>query len=161
VGHGTEIPDPRPGWDLRNRVHAAGPSHGDRADTDHSPITVAEPVCRASDRFRPPRMLRPHGHLWRAPSKAGASGVLQVFPESQNPSRPEEGVPGSHVALKRAGRKDNPSAKVLEEAAAIAPFHSKARNSRKTRVSPAPNLRNQPCGAITSRSCRADLSPCR
>ncbi|MEZ4654334.1 MAG: NFACT RNA binding domain-containing protein [Candidatus Eisenbacteria bacterium] len=44
------------------------------------------------------------------------------------------GVPGSHVVLKKAGRKDNPSTKALEEAAAIAAFYSKARNSRKAPV---------------------------
>jgi len=44
------------------------------------------------------------------------------------------GVPGSHVVLKRAGRKDNPSSKAIEEAAAIAAFYSKARNSRKAPV---------------------------
>jgi predicted ribosome quality control (RQC) complex YloA/Tae2 family protein len=44
------------------------------------------------------------------------------------------GVPGSHVVLKRAGRKDNPSSKAIEEAAAIAAFYSKSRNSRKAPV---------------------------
>lgn len=37
------------------------------------------------------------------------------------------GVPGSHVLLKRDGRKDNPSKRALEEAAAIAAFYSKSR----------------------------------
>ncbi len=44
------------------------------------------------------------------------------------------GVSGSHVVLRREGRKDNPSAKTLEEAAAIAAFFSKARHSRKVPV---------------------------
>ncbi len=45
-----------------------------------------------------------------------------------------QGVPGSHVVLRREGRRDNPSAKTLEEAAAIAAFFSKARHSRKVPV---------------------------
>ncbi len=44
------------------------------------------------------------------------------------------GVPGSHVVLKRDGRKDNPSKKTIEEAAAIAAFYSKARNSSRVSV---------------------------
>lgn len=44
------------------------------------------------------------------------------------------GVPGSHVVLKRDGRKDNPSKKTIEEAAAIAAFYSKARNSSRAPV---------------------------
>lgn len=44
------------------------------------------------------------------------------------------GVPGSHVVLRREGRKDNPSAKTLEEVAAIAAFFSKARHSSKAPV---------------------------
>ena len=44
------------------------------------------------------------------------------------------GVPGSHVVLKREGRKDNPSRKTIEEAAAIAAFYSKARNSTRAPV---------------------------
>jgi predicted ribosome quality control (RQC) complex YloA/Tae2 family protein len=43
-------------------------------------------------------------------------------------------VPGSHVVLRREGRKDNPSAKTIEEAAAIAAFFSKARHSSKAPV---------------------------
>jgi predicted ribosome quality control (RQC) complex YloA/Tae2 family protein len=55
-------------------------------------------------------------------------------------ARPEDlwfhahGVPGSHVVLRREGRKSNPSARTLEEAAAIAAFYSKARHSSKTPV---------------------------
>ena len=44
------------------------------------------------------------------------------------------GVPGSHVVLRREGRKDNPSARTLQEAAAIAAWFSKARHSSKTPV---------------------------
>lgn len=44
------------------------------------------------------------------------------------------GCPGSHVVLQRAGRKDNPSVRTLEEAAAIAAFFSKARHSSKAPV---------------------------
>ena len=44
------------------------------------------------------------------------------------------GVPGSHVVLRREGRKDNPSARTLQEAAAIAAWFSKARNSSKAPV---------------------------
>ncbi|MBK8232716.1 MAG: hypothetical protein IPK72_19565 [Candidatus Eisenbacteria bacterium] len=44
------------------------------------------------------------------------------------------GVPGSHVVLRREGRKDNPSAKTMEEAAAIAAFFSKARHAGKAPV---------------------------
>lgn len=44
------------------------------------------------------------------------------------------GCPGSHVVLRREGRKDNPSAKTIEEAAGIAAYYSKARTSRKAPV---------------------------
>ncbi len=44
------------------------------------------------------------------------------------------GCPGSHVVLRREGRKDNPSARTIEEVAAIAAYYSKARTSRKALV---------------------------
>lgn len=44
------------------------------------------------------------------------------------------GVPGSHVVLRRDGRKDNPSARTIEEAASIAAFFSRARHSSKAPV---------------------------
>jgi predicted ribosome quality control (RQC) complex YloA/Tae2 family protein len=44
------------------------------------------------------------------------------------------GVPGSHVVLRREGRKDNPSARTIEEAASIAAYFSKARHSSKAPV---------------------------
>jgi predicted ribosome quality control (RQC) complex YloA/Tae2 family protein len=44
------------------------------------------------------------------------------------------GCPGSHVVLRREGRKDNPSARTIEEVASIAAFFSKARTSRKAPV---------------------------
>ena len=40
-----------------------------------------------------------------------------------------QGCPGSHVVLRRAGRKGGPSARTLEEAAALAAYWSKARGS--------------------------------
>jgi predicted ribosome quality control (RQC) complex YloA/Tae2 family protein len=40
------------------------------------------------------------------------------------------GCPGSHVVLRREGRKDNPSVRTIEEAAAIAAWFSKARTSK-------------------------------
>lgn len=44
------------------------------------------------------------------------------------------GVPGSHVLLRRDGRKDNPNGKTIEEAASIAAFFSKARNAGRAPV---------------------------
>jgi predicted ribosome quality control (RQC) complex YloA/Tae2 family protein len=44
------------------------------------------------------------------------------------------GCPGSHVVLRREGRKDNPSVRTLEETAAIAAWFSKARTSRKAPI---------------------------
>ncbi|MBD3162947.1 MAG: DUF814 domain-containing protein, partial [Candidatus Eisenbacteria bacterium] len=55
-------------------------------------------------------------------------------------ARPEDfwfhvhGCPGSHVVLRRQGRKDNPSVRTIEEVAAIAAWFSKARTSRKAPV---------------------------
>lgn len=55
-------------------------------------------------------------------------------------ARPEDywfhahGCPGSHVVLRREGRKDNPSVRTIEEAAAIAAYYSKARTSKKAPV---------------------------
>jgi len=43
-------------------------------------------------------------------------------------------VAGSHVVLRRAGRKSEPDARAIREAAAIAAFHSKAGKSGKTAV---------------------------
>ncbi len=43
-------------------------------------------------------------------------------------------VPGSHVVLRRAGRKAAPDARAIKEAAAIAAFHSKAGKSTKVPV---------------------------
>jgi hypothetical protein len=45
-----------------------------------------------------------------------------------------QGVAGSHVLLRRAGRKDNPSRRTLEEAASLAARYSKARHSEKVPV---------------------------
>jgi predicted ribosome quality control (RQC) complex YloA/Tae2 family protein len=45
-----------------------------------------------------------------------------------------QGVPGSHVVLRREGRKDNPSRHTLEEAASLAAAFSKARHSGKVPV---------------------------
>jgi predicted ribosome quality control (RQC) complex YloA/Tae2 family protein len=44
------------------------------------------------------------------------------------------GYPGSHVILKREGRKDEPSKQTLEEAAAIAAFWSKGKSAKKVPV---------------------------
>jgi predicted ribosome quality control (RQC) complex YloA/Tae2 family protein len=44
------------------------------------------------------------------------------------------GASGSHVILRREGRKDNPSAKTLEEVASIAARYSQARHSKKVPV---------------------------
>jgi predicted ribosome quality control (RQC) complex YloA/Tae2 family protein len=45
-----------------------------------------------------------------------------------------EGCPGSHVVLKREGRRDNPSGRTIREAAEIAAYFSKARTSKKAPV---------------------------
>ncbi len=44
------------------------------------------------------------------------------------------GVPGSHVLLKRDGRKDNPSKRAIEEAASIAAYFSKSKTSSMVAV---------------------------
>ena len=44
------------------------------------------------------------------------------------------GYPGSHVVLRRDGRKDEPSKQALEEAAAIAAFWSKGKSAKKVPV---------------------------
>lgn len=44
------------------------------------------------------------------------------------------GYPGSHVVLRREGRKDEPSKQALEEAAAIAAFWSKGKSAKKVPV---------------------------
>lgn len=45
-----------------------------------------------------------------------------------------EGCAGSHVVLKREGRRDNPSGKTIRETAEIAAYFSKARTSKKAPV---------------------------
>jgi len=45
------------------------------------------------------------------------------------------GCPGSHVVLRREGRKDNPSVRTIEEAASIAAWFSKARTSKRAPIS--------------------------
>lgn len=45
-----------------------------------------------------------------------------------------QGVPGSHVILRRKGRKDEPSKMVLEEAASLAAHFSRARHSKTVPV---------------------------
>jgi predicted ribosome quality control (RQC) complex YloA/Tae2 family protein len=44
------------------------------------------------------------------------------------------GCPGSHVVLRREGRKDNPSVRTIEEAASIAAWFSKARTSKRAPI---------------------------
>jgi predicted ribosome quality control (RQC) complex YloA/Tae2 family protein len=45
-----------------------------------------------------------------------------------------QGYSGSHVVLRRAGRKDEPSSRTLHEAAAVAAYWSKGRTARKVAV---------------------------
>jgi len=45
-----------------------------------------------------------------------------------------QGVPGSHVILRREGRKDRPSSRCVEEAASVAAYFSKGRTSRSVPV---------------------------
>lgn len=45
------------------------------------------------------------------------------------------GMPGSHVVLRSSARKGVPDAKLLKKVAAIAAWHSKARNGGQTAVS--------------------------
>ena len=44
------------------------------------------------------------------------------------------GYPGSHVVLRREGRKEEPGARTIEEAAALAAYWSKGRSARKVPV---------------------------
>ncbi len=71
-----------------------------------------------------------------------------------------QGCPGSHVILKREGRPDMPSRETLRQAAALAAYWSKARNSKKvpvvyTEVRHVRKPRSAPPGLVTLRNEKA------
>lgn len=127
-----------PGPDrARARLTERPGSAGRRRQADAAGRTgKAHPSGPASDRRHRPRSFR---------TKEGWTVLVGRSNEENDHlthriAHPEDywlhahGVPGSHVVLRREGRKDNPSARTLEEAAAIAAFFSKARHSRKVPV---------------------------
>jgi predicted ribosome quality control (RQC) complex YloA/Tae2 family protein len=66
------------------------------------------------------------------------------------------GCPGSHVVLKKEGRKEEPSRQAVAEAAAVAAYWSKARGSSKvgvsyTRAKYVTKPKGAPSGTVTIR----------
>ncbi|MFN8547268.1 MAG: NFACT RNA binding domain-containing protein [Candidatus Eisenbacteria bacterium] len=85
--------------------------------------------------FRPRSFLTRDGWtVWVGRSNRENDHVTHVLAHPEDLWFHAHGVPGSHVVLRREGRKDNPSAKTLEEAASIAAFFSKARHAGKAPV---------------------------
>ncbi len=131
-----------------NRRESAGTERTDRSPSRGSRRDAASPDAASSTSSArgAPRDRRDAGFRPRRYTTREGWTVLVGRSNEENDwlthraAHPEDywfhahGCPGSHVVLQRAGRKDNPSVRTLEEAAAIAAFFSKARHSSKAPV---------------------------
>ncbi len=114
-------------------------ARGTKSARKEAPATSAATAQRhPKDRresFRPRAFTTKEGWtVWVGRSNKENDHVTHVLAHPEDFWFHAHGVPGSHVVLRREGRKDNPSAKTLEEAAAIAAFFSKARHAGKAPV---------------------------
>lgn len=117
----------------RGSKGAAGGKGGGKAAGDARGGKRGDP--RARQNFRPRAFTTKDGWtVWVGRSNQENDHVTHVLAHPEDLWFHAHGVPGSHVVLRREGRKDNPSAKTMEEAAAIAAFFSKARHAGKAPV---------------------------
>lgn len=135
----TERADrPRAGWtegDLE-RLEALVARHrvpgGD--ERARRPVTK-RPETRSGVGFHPRRYRSSDGWtILVGRTNAENDWLTHRFAKPQDIWLHAQGVAGSHVILRREGRKDNPSRRTLEEAASLAAHHSKARHSEKVPV---------------------------
>jgi len=123
----------------RAAIHGAGPTGPPRGKNP-------QPASRSGQRGpmarrRPEERFHPRSYSTREgwTVLVGRSNEENDY-VTHHLARPDDywfhahGCPGSHVVLRREGRKDNPSARTLEEVAAIAAWFSKARTSRKAPI---------------------------
>ena len=90
---------------------------------------------RREERFHPRRYKTADGWIVLVGrSNAENDHVTHVLAKADDYWFHAEGCAGSHVVLRREGRKDNPSARTIQETAAIAAYFSKARTSKKAPV---------------------------
>lgn len=109
---------------------------GRRTAAPSRPRASATPGRPADERFHPRTYRTREG--WTV--LVGRSNEENDY-VTHRLARPEDywfhahGCPGSHVVLRREGRKDNPSARTIEEAASIAAWFSKSRTSKRAPIS--------------------------
>ncbi len=119
----------------RARTRSAGTEEGGRPRDAGTPPRPRPAGRRGENRFHPRSFKTKDG--WTV--LVGRSNQENDY-VTHRLAKPDDywfhvhGCPGSHVILRREGRKDNPSARTIEEVAAIAAFFSKARTSRKAPV---------------------------
>lgn len=102
--------------------------HRVRAPRTSEPYRQQDP--RAGERFHPKRFRTTDGWLILVGRNNEENDYLSLkIAKQEDIWLHAHGVPGSHVVMKREGQKDNPSKQALEEAAAIAALHSKARHA--------------------------------
>lgn len=136
-----------------------------REPADLAPLGVTAPARQESSKAKkqsPRDRLREDDPRWRRYVLPGDWVVLAARNARDNDLLTQRvahmsdfwfharGCPGSHVVLRCAGRKDQPPKEILEATAAIAAYHSKARNSNLVPVAYAPKRYvRKPKGAAT------------
>lgn len=111
---------------------APGKDRPKRLDAPKRPRRATQ---RPEERFHPRKYTTSEGwSVLVGRSNAENDHVTHALAHPEDYWFHAEGCPGSHVVLRREGRKDNPSGRTIEEAAAIAAYFSKARTSRKAPV---------------------------
>src|SRR5262249_51199168 len=65
--------------DTASDLQAAVACHGHSGQADCTPIPVAEPVCRETDRYDPTGMSRPHDRIWGGAPAPDSGSVCWVL----------------------------------------------------------------------------------
>ena len=79
LGQFTSLSYSRPGHCVWSGLQAAVACHGHSGQADCSPIAVAEPVRRETDRHDPTGMSRPHDRIWGGAPAPDPGSVCRVL----------------------------------------------------------------------------------
>jgi hypothetical protein len=79
LGHGAQIPRPRPRRHLRKGIQATGQGNGHQGSPHSPPVALAKRTRRALDRIDPTRMFGPSDHFRRGASVPRAPGLCQLL----------------------------------------------------------------------------------
>jgi len=76
---------------VRRRLYEPYPSDGHPGSADRGPLTLAERILRAGDRFNPTGLFGPRDCLGRAPSFPSAALLCDLLQSEPNPPVLEQG----------------------------------------------------------------------